>query len=131
MLYCNFYSSIALPSAGLRAYSYTTLDLSQVDFQNVRGSGFKEYITVNDDDDFSGEHELYRLVGVAPASAVSGGAAKTYADKIGQTIPVYNEPDDNDYASFIYSPPGSLSHPLNVRAKALMSGNQFVVLLSD
>ena len=136
----DFYLRTALSSAGLRPSRYTALDLAKVDFETVRNSGFKEYITVRENDG-SGEREIYRLIGVAPAAAVQGGAATSYSANIANGVPVYSELDDDDdtvaLTRFIssqpnfYSAQGSESQPINVRAEAAISGNNFVLLLDD
>ena len=131
-----FYLRTALPFAGYRPTRYTSLNLAQVNFQNVRNSGHNEYLTVRDD---SGETEVYGLVGVAPSSAVQGGAATTYSANMGSTVPVYRELDDDNDGFFgyvaaqpnFYSAISGSNRPVNIRAEATLANNRVVLLLDD
>ena len=70
-----------------------------------------ENTTVRDNDG-SGEREIYRLIRVAPAAAVQGGAATTYSANIANGVPVYSELDDDNTVGltrFISSQPNFYS----------------------
>lgn len=120
---------------GYRSSGSTTLNMAKVNFQDVRSSGFREFITVSGDDLDDGEQKIFRLVGVAPGFAVQGDAAVTYEGKVGKTVPVYSELDDGGFSRFASSRPNFFSahvdpgQSLDVPAKGLISGNTFVVLL--
>merc|ERR1739838_475059 len=118
---------------------YTSLDLSQVNFQNVRSTGHAEQIVVPSD---SGEVEAYRLVGMAPSNAVRLGSftPTTYSANMGQEVPIYKEIDDDDFYGLpgtqnvnaipsLYSAAAGSSTPIHVKAETTMSGNNVVLLL--
>ncbi|XP_018025877.1 uncharacterized protein LOC108681371 [Hyalella azteca] len=129
-----------LLNPGFRPSRYTSVDLGAVNFDgNLRSSGHKEFITVKDND-WSGEQEVYRLIGVAPPHAVRGGAATTYASRSSHSVPIYAELDDENSALIRYlvddakrqaSFRSGSAGPINVRAEAAVSGNTFAVLLDD
>jgi hypothetical protein len=135
----EFHVKTSLSSSGFRPSRYTSVDLGAVNFDgNLRSSGHKEFITVKDND-WSGEHDVYRLIGVAPAHAVRGGAASTYASRIRQSVPIYAELDDENNALIRYLEDAKRqaffrsgsAGPINVRAEAAVSGNTFALLLDD
>jgi len=117
---------------------YTALDLTQVDFKSADNSGFQKYLQMADN---SGEREVYQLVGVAPSAAMQGGSVSTRSGT--GSMPVYKEMDEEDFYFSQLNPTANSrmgqvasfyaanNQPLHMAARATMSGNQMVLILSD